>query len=335
MKKILKIILLIVGMLIFSLFCFFFIGKTEPAEEINWGVVFSQKHSELLGLDWRKNYLAILDDLKAKNLKLIAYWDLIEKEPEVYDFSDLDWQINEAQKRGAKILLVFGRRVPRWPECHIPKWALLPKNIHKERLLHFIKVLVQRYKDNPAIWAWQVENEPFFPFGKCPPPDETFLKEEIRLVKSLDDKKRPIVISESGEIPLWFKAARLGDIVGHTLYRKVWVHQIGIYFTYPFPPVYYARKVWLIKRIFKKPVICVELQAEPWGPVLLYDLPLREQEKTMNLKRFKKVIEYAKNTGEDTFYLWGAEWWYWMKEKQRQPQIWEEAKKLWNWIGYE
>ena len=129
-------------------------------------------------------------------------------------------------------------------------------------------------------------------------------------------------------MPLWFKAARLGDIVGHTLYRKVWVKELGIYFSYPFPPVYYARKAWLVRKIFKKPVICVELQAEPWGPVLLYDLPLEEQKKTMNLERFKKVIEYVRNTGENTFYLWGAEWWYWLKEKHKDSQIWEEAQKL-------
>jgi len=34
---------------------------------------------------------------------------------------------------------------------------------------------------------------------------------------------------------------------------------------------------------------------------------LEEQEKTMNLERFQKNIEFAKRTGLDTFYLWGAE----------------------------
>jgi len=63
MKKILKIVLLVI--LLFFLF---------------------QKHSEELGLDWKKTYLAILDDLKVKNLKLVAYWDLIEEEPGVYNF---------------------------------------------------------------------------------------------------------------------------------------------------------------------------------------------------------------------------------------------------------
>jgi hypothetical protein len=328
MKKFVKTILIIFGVFLLAVFCFFFVGKPKPAEKITWGVVFSQKHSELLGLDWKENYLAILDDLGARDLKLIAYWDSIEKEPGVYDFSDLDWQIQEAQKRGAKILFVLGRRVPRWPECHIPKWAYQSEELQKQKLLEYIKEIVNRYKNSDAIWAWQVENEPFFPFGKCPLPEENLLKKEIELVRSLDNKNRPIVITESGEFPLWFKAAKFGDIVGHTLYKKVWVHQLKMYLTYPFPPIFYSRKVWLINKLFHKKVICVELQTEPWGPVLLYDLPLEEQEKTMNLKQFKKIIEFAKKTNEDTFYLWGAEWWYWMKEKHHQPQIWEEARKL-------
>ncbi|KKU86167.1 MAG: hypothetical protein UY15_C0014G0009 [Parcubacteria group bacterium GW2011_GWA2_47_9] len=73
----------------------------------------------------------------------------------------------------------------------------------------------------------------------------------------------------------------------------------------------------------------MELQAEPWGPKLLYDSPLEEQEKTMNLEQFSYMIDFAKRTGLDTFYLWGGEWWYWMKEKQNNPAIWNEASKLW------
>ena len=39
-------------------------------------------------------------------------------------------------------------------------------------------------------------------------------------------------------------------------------------------------------------------------------------------------IEFAKKTGMKEIYVWGVEWWYWMKEKQNQPEIWSEAKKL-------
>jgi len=41
----------------------------------------------------------------------------------------------------------------------------------------------------------------------------------------------------------------------------------------------------------------------------------------------KKNIEFAKKTGLKEFYLWGGEWWYWMKEKQGRPELWEEVKK--------
>lgn len=330
MPTILKIILWSLLFVFVVLFLFFFVGKAKPAENINWGVTFSQKYAELLGLDWKESYLAILDDLGATHLKLIAYWDLIEGEQGNYNFSDLDWQIQEAEKREAKILFVMGRRVPRWPECHFPEWAEeLSDKEQEEQILKAMEQVVLRYKDSPAIEYWQVENEPFFPFGECPKPNKEFLRKEIDLVKTLDDKNRPVVITESGEFPLWFKAARFGDVVGHTLYKKVWVGELNMYVSYPFPPIYYARKGWLINKIFNKKVMCVELQAEPWSPVLTCDSSLEEQNKTMNLERFKRIIEFAEKTGEDTFYLWGTEWWYWMKERHNNPEIWEEAQKLW------
>jgi len=325
---------------------YFFIGAPPRAEKIEWGVNFSQKHTENLGLNWQETYLALLDDLKVKNIKLITHWDLIEPEKDKYFFEDLDWQIKEAENHSAKILLVIGMKTPRWPECHIPEWAKglveedksssppslsrressVTKEEQQERILNLVKEIILRYRGRASIWAWQVENEPFFPFGECPWVDKNFLKKEIDLVKSLDP--RPVVISDSGEGSLWIEAAKLGDIVGTTMYKKVWFSQIGVYIYYPLPPSFYWRKAKYIEKIFDKKVIVVELQAEPWGPKLLYDSPIEEQEKTMNLEQFQKNVEFAEKTGFDRFYFWGAEWWYWMKEKQNQPEIWNEAKNL-------
>ena len=328
-KRFLKYSLLVLLALFLLFLGYLFIGSPEPAEKINWGVNFSQKHSEKLGLDWKENYLALLDDLGVKRIKVAAHWDLIEPREGEYEFKDLDWQIGEADKRGAKILLVIGMRTTRWPECHIPEWAAnLEKEKQQEKILRMLQETVSRYKDEDSIWAWQVENEPFFPFGNCPWADKKFFKKEIDLVKSLDSQKRPIVVSDSGEGSFWIQAARFGDMVGTTMYKKVWFRQLGFYIHYPFPPVFYWRKALFIKKIFGKEVICVELQAEPWGPALLYDSPLEEQEKTMNLEQFKKNIDFAKKTGLKEFYLWGAEWWFWLKEKQNKPEIWEEAERL-------
>jgi len=308
---------------------FFFLGKAPRAEQIKWGMNFSQKQAENLKLDWRETYLAILDDLGVKNIKLVAYWDLVEPEKDKYNFDDLDWQIKKAEEKGVNLILVVGMKTPRWPECHIPNWA---KNLGKEEqqkeILGLLDKIVLRYRERVSVWAWQVENEPFFTFGECPWVDQDFLKKEIALVKSLDFQNRPIVISDSGEGSLWIAAARLGDIVGTTMYKKVWIRQLKIYITYPFPSTFYWRKSQIIKKLFNKEVMVVELQAEPWCSDNLYSCPLKEQEKTMNLAQFKNNIEFARSTGLKEFYLWGGEWWYWMKEKQGKPEIWNEAKKL-------
>jgi hypothetical protein len=328
MKKILRNILFSVSILLLLFAGYLFIGVPPRAEKIDWGVNFSQKHAKNLGLDWKETYLALLYDLGTKNLKVAAHWDLLEPEKNKYYFDDLDWQVKEAENHSAKILLAIGMKTPRWPECHIPEWAInFSKEEQQKEILEMLKKVVLRYKDSKAIEYWQVENEPFFPFGDCPWVDKNFLKEEIELVKSLDPS-HPVVVSDSGEGSFWVQAAKLGDIVGTTMYKKVWFRQLGIYVYYPLPPTFYWRKAEYIKKIFDKKVIVVELQAEPWGPKLLYDSPVEEQEKTMNLKQFQKNVEFAKRTGFGRFYFWGAEWWYWSKEKQNNPQIWDEAKSL-------
>lgn len=330
LKLILKIFIF-PFLLILLILGYLFIGAPPKAEHQEFGVNFSQKHTENFGLDWKETYTALLDDLKTKKIKIAVHWDFIEPEKGNFFFEDLDWQIAEAGKRGAKILLAIGMKTPRWPECHFPKWAeALEKEQQQERILKMLEQIILRYKDSDTIEYWQVENEPFFQFGVCPWLDNEFLQKEINLVKSLDPQKRPILITDTGEFSPWIRAASMGDKVGTTLYRKVWFRQIGFYLSYPFPPTYYWRRAQIIKKFFNKEVIVVELQAEPWGPKLLYDSPLKEQEKTMNLEQFKKNIEFGKKTGLKEFYLWGAEWWYWMKEKHQDPSIWKEAKKIFN-----
>jgi len=328
-RKIIKKLLLALGILAIVFLGYLFIGEAPQAEDITWGISFSQKQAELLGLSWQDNYLALLDDLQIPAIKIIAYWDLIEPETGKYIFNDLDFQIEEAGLREAKVILAIGRKVPRWPECHIPEWARdLNQKEQEERILRLIEKIVFRYRDSDVVWAWQVENEPFFRFGICPDISEDFLKDEIRLVRFLDSRDRPIIISDSGSNRFWFKTARLGDKVSISLYRKVWFREVDSYIKYPFPPVFYWRKAQIIKMVFDKEVFCGELQAEPWGPVLTHELPLEEHQKTMDLEQFRKNIKFAKETGFNEFYLWGAEWWYWLKEKHDQPEIWEEAKKL-------
>lgn len=313
------------------LLCYFLFFKISRPEKITWGVAFSQMQAESLRLDWKKTYLAILDELGVKNIKLHTQWDWVEGKKNDFYFNDIDWQIKEAEKRGIKIIYVVGMKTGRWPECHIPEWAAeLSKQQQQNEVLKYIAEVVRRYKNSKAIAYWQAENEPLFTFGECPWKDKNFLKQEVDLIKSLDPS-RQVIVSDSGEQSLWFGAAQIGDIVGVTLYRIVWadiIGKYGFYFKFPLPPAIYGKKAQVIQKIFGKKVINVEIQAEPWTSEIFYDIHQDEQEKSMNLGQFKKNIKYAKKTGLDTFYLWGAEWWYWMKEIKGKPEIWNESKNI-------
>jgi len=328
MKFVFKVIVVI---LLAAGFFYFFVGRPPRAEKITWGVYFSHRHAQNMGLDWREAYAALLDDLKVRELRLPAYWDLTEPEEGRYDFGYLDWLLARSSERGAKVILVAGLKMPRWPECYAPPWARdLGKEEQQEKLLSWLETVVLRYKDGPAIWAWQIENEPFLKFGVCPSRASGFLKEEVDLVKKLDS--RPVIVTASGEWSTWWTVSRFADIPGSTLYKRVWFDVPflpGFYAYYPFPPKFYYAKADLVRKFFDKEIIITELQAEPWGPNLLYELPYDQHGRTMDLEKFKDMVEFARNTGLSTFYLWGSEWWYWLKTVQNDPGIWDEAGKLW------
>lgn len=313
-----------------SVYFYFTLEDIDIDRQLKFGVNFSKGRAEALELDWRENYLAILDDLGAKRLRLGAYWDAIEKEEGVYDFSELDWIVSEAEKRDAKIILAIGKRLPGWPECHEPFWVQNQKlNIKNKKLLKLIETVIGRYKNHETIWAWQVENEPFLKFGKCPKFDKNFLKQEINLVKSLDS--RSIIVTDSGEFSTWRRVAKLlgaGDILGTTLYRNGYNRLFG-YHKYYLPPSFYRLKSLLVKRWRRsEDIIVVELQAEPWvkNPPIS-KAPLEEQYLTMNTERFKDTLNYIRYTDFNEFYFWGAEWWYWLK-LQGYDEIWSTAGEL-------
>lgn len=329
-----NIILIIIAAIFLAGFILVYswLSVTPPrAPKVTWGINFSQMQAEDLRMDWKKMYTAILSDLGVRHIKLMTQWDYVEDKRGAFYFDDVDWQVKEAQKYQAKMIYVVGMKSGRWPECHLPNWVDgLSKNEQQDELLKYVEASVNRYKNNSVIEAWQVENEALFNFGECPWYDQNFLKKEVALVKSLDTT-RPVIISDSGEQSFWMKAASIGDVVGITTYRKLWFGQpsgIGFYGTFPIPPSFYYQRAQLIKKLFGKKVIGVELQAEPWAYKKYHDVSLREQEKTMNVDQFNKNVEYARATGFDTFYFWGTEWWYWLKENQGRPEIWNEAKKL-------
>ncbi len=334
-KSILKFIIILILLFAICLagfLVYMFTGKAPVVEKIDFGITFSQYFAEQMDLDWKKMYLAILDELGVKKLRLVAYWQKIEPEQGKYSFEDLDWQIKEAEKRDIEVILVIGRKVPRWPECHIPEWAHeLSESDQQEELLFSIEEIVTHYQGNETIKVWQVENEPFLMgFGECPKLDKEFLEKEINLVRELDSDNRQILLTASGELSSWIQPASRADIFGTTLYRIVWSDIFEKHIEYPIPAVFYYKRAKLVKWItgIEKAII-IELQAEPWNHLMIWETTPEEQDKTMNLERFKGIIKYTEQTGFDEAYLWGAEWWYWLREKHDIDTLWIEAQKLW------
>ncbi len=331
LKKVLRVVGYTLGAVLAVVLLFFIyinlpVRPSKDSAQI--GVTFSLRYAQDIGLDWRQAYLAMLDDLKVRYIRLPVYWDLVEKDPGQYDFADIDWELDQAAARGAHVILTVGQKVPRWPECFIPGWVGADVNVKKEKLISFEKVVINRYKDNhPEIADWQVENEPFLDFGICPAPDAALLDSEIAAVKSVDSS-RPVIVTDSGELSLWLKAASRADIFGTTMYREVYSAKMG-HWRYPIGPNFFKAKMLLIKLFaHQSNPIVIELQGEPWVQGWTTSAPLKDQLASMNASILTDNIEFAKKTGMKEIYVWGVEWWYWMKTTQNNPTLWEAAKNF-------
>ena len=321
---------LIVALVIIAALSVYLLSKRPPVSAITYGVTFSAPYARELGLHWKEVYRAMLDDMGVRHLRLAAYWPVIEPSKDKFNFEELDFQIAEAEKRGADVVLAVGRRLPRWPECHVPGWAAaLPWDEQKKEIRELITATVVRYKDRESITLWQVENEPYLlVYGdeQCGALDEEFLIEEIALVKELDPS-RQILVTDSGNLGLWYQAYRAGDAFGTSLYMYFWNQRVGP-FKSKLPPAFYRIKYNLVRFIYgDKPAYIIELSAEPWLVEPIVETPLETQFERMDVEKFKEIISRASQTGFDRQYLWGVEWWYWLKENGT-PSFWEYAEEL-------
>lgn len=322
--------MLVTLILFLLLVCFYFylFIASQKKYSVEYGISFNRQHAEYLGLDWRQVYLGMLDELKPKYLRIAAPWSEVEAEAGQMNGWEIDWQMSEAEKRGVKVILVVGQKAPRWPECHVPEWAgKLSGDKYEQALFKYISYIVERYKNNHALELWQVENEPFisFKFGECASFRKDLVKKEIALARELDPIHK-IIITDSGELSTWREAIKAGDLFGTTLYRIV-RKPSGRIWTYDWLPAsFYNFKARFWGKDLHQ-VFIAELQAEPWFDIGGVDgTSLEKQRETMNLDRLQEHFSYAESTGFSRAYLWGVEWWYWMKDKQGDESYWEMVK---------
>jgi len=330
MKNIFKILLWLCLLTLLVVAAFAAYAYKPQPETIQYGMSFNTVYANELGLDWQEVFDAFLDDLGVRHLRLAAHWPMVEPEPDTYNFTELDYQIARAEAVGAEVVLAVGRRLPRWPECHIPAWAEgLTWEEQQVEILEYIEVVIERYKDSPAITYWQIENEPYlevFAREHCGAFDEKFFEEEVALFRSLD-QSRPFLVTDSGNLGTWSGPYKHGDAFGTSVYVHFWNPELGQFRTI-LPPFAYWWKEGLMQLLHgEQETMLIELSLEPWLIAPITTVDLETQFSRMNEEVFEDIISYAEATRFHKQYLWGGEWWYWLID-QGHPELWERGKEL-------
>ncbi len=294
------------------------------------GISYSPDYARFLGLDHEEVFNAILSDLDPETIRLAVPWNKVEAVDNIFDFSEVDGMIKKAKANGTRVILTVGQKVPRWPECYVPLWAgSLDVQARRAALLEYVGKTIERYKDDPTIEYWQAENEAFirFPFGECDLFDQRSVKEEVALIRRMDPE-RQIVMTDSGELSSYRRPSFMGDILGTTLYRTIRIGGKWMLHYDWIPPAFYKAKARVWGNDYAHFFVS-ELQAEPW---FVGDIPKDQEgiakDKSFDPERFVENVAYAKKVGASRTYLWGVEWWYFMKVKIGDDRYWETAKEI-------
>lgn len=332
MKLLKRIGILVAVVLIVLIVSLFILSQKKKPETITYGMSFNTMYAEELGLDWIETYDAIIDELGVRHLRLAAHWPMIEPENNEYSWSEIDYQLAKAEAADAEVVLAVGRRLPRWPECHVPEWAAnMTWYEQQQEILEYMQQVIERYKDRDVITYWQIENEPYlevFAREHCGEFDEDFFEAQVEFAKKLDPS-RPILVTDSGNLGTWMGAYRNGDAFGTSVYVHFWNPDVGQFRTF-LPPWWYRVKENIMALLYgKKEVFLIELSAEPWLLEPITEVDIETQYSRMDLEKFEDILAYAADTRFERQYLWGAEWWYWLRGKGH-TEMWDKGKTLFN-----
>jgi hypothetical protein len=303
------------------------------------GTTFSQLQCGYLGVNYQEAFEHICA-LGFNTIRLCSYWSEIERAPNTFDFSVLDWLLSTAEKHSVDVVLTVGMKAPRWPEFHFPDWV---KNRYDtadtgqpldasaplaDLTLNFVRAVMEHTKDAPSIKYWQIENEAFNR------PDVAagrflsyqFVEREVALARALANAGQRIVLTNGINLsPFDFshddeqafkQSFSLADAVGINVYSKVGTLLPGLYET-PFPVFWRKLANWRssLERAGKEAWI-TEAQAEPWEHNSLVAIgrtgyPSSSPQSATDLAVTLGQLEYS------PVFLWGCEYWYWQKVNGR------------------
>lgn len=304
----------------------------QSSKPLVLGASFIPEYARQLGVSPKSTLDAMIGDLGIRHFRFVSYWNDIEPKQGHYNFSELDWEFQKAEAAHAKVSLAIGLRQPRWPECHVPSWAKNePESVWEPQLKTFMQVVINRYKNSPALESYQLENEYLLKvFGECTNFDRNRLIDEFNFVKKVDPNHTVIIARSNNALGLPL-GKPTPDEFGVSVYKRVWVPWpfVHRYVEYPFPAWFYAFLAGGGEIVTGKNLVIHELQAEPWPPygADLTKTSVEEQNKSLDAKRLQGRFTYGEATGMKQIDLWGAEFWYYRKEKLYDPSLWNVAKQ--------
>jgi hypothetical protein len=273
----------------------------EPRTSMQVGFSFRPLQAEALDLDPPQTLRRLLEH-PFEVIRLAAYWNRIEMAPERFDFSDLDWQFEAAQRAGKRIILCVGAvKAFGYPEFFVPRHHLpepLPERTRIRAPAHgpllraaveYLHRVVDRYRSSPNLMAWQVEHESVDPLGleHSWRLDRQFVVAEIDAVRCAD-ASRPVVLNGflPASVPVrltqWLQsrdqgdsiaaAFDLADVVGVDFYPRHALASLGpltLYLDGTRTPwhAWPLRRVFAAARARGRPIMITEGQAEPWEAV--------------------------------------------------------------------
>ncbi len=315
------------------------LGLRRPS---NLGTTFSQLQCHYMGLDYQEAFRQICS-LGFNRLRLCSYWHEIEPAEKQFDFTTLDWLLEESHRHGIEVVLTVGMKAPRWPEFHFPDWlrarldttnrAAVDLNPEiADRALQFTQAVVNHTREAPNLTYWQIENEPFtrlditagryLSYG--------YVRREAELVRSLARPHQKLLMTTAISLPAadlaeddraFQESLQMADSIGINVYTKVPAGNSTFYLQ-PQPSYWQKLKEWQTSLInSNKEDWIAEAQAEPWEPNQLVAMAKAEYP-SCTPKRTSNLVNSLTDLGYSTVMLWGCEYWYWQKKNDRNLWWW-------------
>ena len=335
----------------------------EPLGNPEFGINFSCNHAEYLLLEdpalgpagyvsddrpgraeWCAETLGtLLRGLGAKHVRISVEWSQVEPKPGEYDFRLIDALVAEADRSGARVLLGVGVKAQRHPEFYIPDWVMAKADLTRgheidhdpylrERALAMIAAVVAHVAGSPAIEAWSADNEPYVPSLRAQ--DWQLSREFVRLerdaIRANDRQARIISINHAQHFVFdrrWKDALADGEALAASFYPFRNYEILGRNYVIPIAEIgplapNYAAQARAAHAV-GKPFWITEMQAEPWVDEDLRLVGPRNPSPNLTVANFHKNIEYARRSGADRVYLWGAEWWLFQRQHYGDSTWWD------------